>query len=106
MTIVSICAPQCCFITSWISQLCIENRWEPRRRAGLLDRKNYDHLHRILCEGCPNVFNEEATYEQYLEMYKYGNHKSVGKDLDKVMLANNEQRRPQGSCTYFSCLFS
>jgi hypothetical protein len=35
--------------------------------------------------GCPNVFNEEASYEQYLEMYKYGNHKSVEQNLEKVM---------------------
>jgi hypothetical protein len=44
---------------------------------GLMDRKNYNHLKRILVDGCPNVFNEEATYDQYREMHQYGNHKSV-----------------------------
>jgi hypothetical protein len=31
---------------------------------GLLDWKTYKHLCCILCEGCPHVFNEEATHDQ------------------------------------------
>jgi hypothetical protein len=70
---------------------------------GLLDQKSYDHLQGILiCDGCPNVLNKEAMYKQYLEMYKYGNHKSVEQNLDKVMLImNKEDRKDHGP----SCLF-
>jgi hypothetical protein len=37
------------------------------------------------------VFNQEASYEQYLEMYKCGNHKSVEQNLEKVMLTMNKE---------------
>jgi hypothetical protein len=67
---------------------------------GLMDRKNYDHLKRILIDGCPNVFNEEATYEQYREMYQYGNHKSVEQNLDKVMLTMNKEDRKDHVLTF------
>jgi hypothetical protein len=57
---------------------------------GLMDQKNYDHLKCIHVNECPNVFNKEASYEQYLEMYKYGNHKSVEQNLKKVKLTMNK----------------
>jgi hypothetical protein len=67
---------------------------------GLMDQNNYDHLKRILVEGCPNVFNEEATYEQYREMYQYGNHKSVEQNLEKVMLTMNKEDRKDHVLTF------
>jgi hypothetical protein len=58
---------------------------------GFMDQKNYDHLKRILINRCPNVFNEEAMYEQYLETHNYGNHKSVEQNLEKVMKTMNKE---------------
>ena len=46
------------------------------------------------------MFNEEATYEQYLEMYKYGNHKSVEQNLDKVMLTMNKDDQKDHVLTF------
>jgi hypothetical protein len=37
------------------------------------------------------LFNEEATYEQYRDMRKYGNHKLVEQNLEKVMLTMNKE---------------
>jgi hypothetical protein len=71
-----------------------------RQVEGLLDQKTYEHLRRIRCEGCPNVFNEEASYEQYLEIHKYGNHKSVEQNLDKVMLTMNKEDRKDHVLTF------
>ena len=66
----------------------------------LLDRRTFEHLRRILCDGCPSVFNEEASYEEYLEMYKYGNHKSVEMNLDKVMKTMNKEDRKDHVLTF------
>jgi hypothetical protein len=68
--------------------------------SGLIDRTTYNHLRRILVDGCPGVFNEEATYEQYREMYKYGNHKSVEQNLEKVMLTMNKEDRKDHVLTF------
>jgi hypothetical protein len=46
------------------------------------------------------VFNEEASYEQYLEMYKYGNHKSVEQNLEKVMKTMNKEDRKDHVLTF------
>jgi hypothetical protein len=67
---------------------------------GLLDQKTYEHFKRILCDGCPGVFNEEASYAQYKEMYLYGNHKSVEQNLEKVMLTMNKEDRKDHVLTF------
>jgi hypothetical protein len=67
---------------------------------GLMDWKNYDHLKCILIDGCPSVFNQEATYEQYREMHQYSNHKSVKHNLDKVLLTMNKEDRKDHVLTF------
>jgi hypothetical protein len=71
-----------------------------RQVSGLIDQKTFDHLRRILVDGCPGVFNEEATYAQYLEMHQYGNHKSVEQNLEKVMLTMNKEDRKDHVLTF------
>jgi hypothetical protein len=71
-----------------------------RQVQGLVHRKTFEELRRILCDGCPGLFNEEATYEQYQEMHEYGNHKSVEMNLDKVMLAMNKEDRKDHVLTF------
>jgi hypothetical protein len=71
-----------------------------RQIEGLVDRKTLEELRRILCDGCPGLFNEEATYEQYLEMHEYDNHKSVEMNLDKVMLTMNKEDRKDHVLTF------
>jgi hypothetical protein len=69
---------------------------------GLMDQKNYDHLKRILVDGCPNVFNKEASYEQYLK--KNGNHKSVEQNLEKVMKTMNKEDHKDHVLTFLPFL--
>ena len=58
---------------------------------GILSWEDFEHLRRILYDSCPHIFNQEATYEQYLEMHKYGNHQSIDANLEKVMLTMNKE---------------
>jgi hypothetical protein len=67
---------------------------------GLMDQQNYDHLKRILVNGCLNIFNKEASYEQYLEMHKYSNHTLVEQNLEKVMLTMNKEDRKDHVLTF------
>jgi hypothetical protein len=104
MTPASTCALRCIFITildlAAVHQKTRGNHVAAHRTKnpkiilqqvqGLMDRKNYDHLKRILVDGCPTVFRKEATYEQYWEMHQYGNHKSVEQNLEKVVLTMNK----------------
>jgi hypothetical protein len=71
---------------------------------GLMDQKNYDHLKCILINGCPNVFNEEASYEQYLEMHNYGNRKLVEQNLENVVKIMNKEDYKDHVLTFLAFL--
>ena len=52
-------------------------------------------VRRTLLTGCPNKMTAESTHQNFLKFFRYGNHTSIQKSLDKVMNALNKEDRNQ-----------
>jgi hypothetical protein len=61
------------------------------RLQHLLEPKLIEELRRILVNGCPAQLNVEGTSQEFTEMFAYGNHPSLTKNLDKVMVMMNKE---------------
>ena len=57
----------------------------------LLPPKLFHELRRVLNDGSPAKFNVEGTQQEFREMFAYGNHPTVEKNLDKVMKTMNKE---------------
>ena len=52
-------------------------------------------LERLFSIGAPNKFNASSTHKNYLDYFRYGNHSSILKDIDKTLKAMNKEDRNQ-----------
>jgi hypothetical protein len=70
------------------------------RLRHLLEPKVLEELRRILVDGCPAKFNVEGTSQEFAEMLAYGNHPSLTKNLDKVMVTMNKEDKKDHVLTF------
>ena len=52
-------------------------------------------LERLFYIGAPNKFNASSTHKNYMDYFRYGNHSSILKDIDKTLKAMNKELRNQ-----------
>ena len=52
-------------------------------------------LKRLLEVGCPNRMNASSTHKKNLDFYRYGNHSTILKNVQKTNLAMNKEDRNQ-----------
>jgi len=52
-----------------------------------VDERVYRDLHQIFCDGIPALCQAEATEENFLAYYRYGNHSTVDEDPEKTCKA-------------------
>jgi len=48
-------------------------------------------LERLFYTGAPNKFDASSTHKNCLEFFRYGNHSSILKDIDKTLKAINKE---------------
>ena len=49
----------------------------------------------LLDTGCPNNMNASSTHENFMNFFRYGNHSSIDKDVEKTTKAMNKEDRNQ-----------
>ena len=59
------------------------------------DDKIINELKNILTKGCPNKFVAHTSRKIFLKFLRYGNHKSIKKNLKKTMKTMNKEDRNQ-----------
>ena len=52
-------------------------------------------LQRLLDKVCPNKMNASSTHETFMDFFRYGNHSSIDKDVEKTRKATNKEDRNQ-----------
>ena len=52
-------------------------------------------IERLFHTEVPNKFNASSTHKNYLDFFRYGNHSSILKDIDKTLKAMNKEDRNQ-----------
>lgn len=70
----------------------------------LVDPSVARDLDRILRVGCPALFNTEGTRQEFQEMFRYGNHKSLSGNIAKVMKTMNKEDKKEHVLTLPSWL--
>ena len=59
------------------------------------DEKVISDLQRLLDKGCPNKMNASSTHANFMDFFRYGNHSSIDKDVEKTKKAMNKEDRNQ-----------
>ena len=48
-------------------------------------------IERTMTVGCLNKMNASSSHANFMEFFRYGNHTSIEKDLDKTMKTMNKE---------------
>ena len=59
------------------------------------DEEIVSDLQRLLDSGCPNNMNASSSHENFMDFFRYGNHSSIDKDVEKTKKAMNKEDRNQ-----------
>ncbi len=64
-----------------------------RRISPYIDHNLLQHYQSVMTTGCPNVFNADCSWSNFITYWQHGNNPSIMKKLDAVMKTMNKEER-------------